>query len=169
MARPTAMLSEPASHRRKRTGAAAAIARGCLWLLIIVCGLALRGFGRDLGLSPAVVKYGGSVLWGTMVFFLVSIPASGRSRQQIAWIAASIAVCVELSRLVHSPWLDAFRLTTAGALLLGRVFSTWNLVAYASGILLGAALDRMVGLAWNGKAPELPKSERAGVENDSLR
>jgi hypothetical protein len=116
-----------------------------------------------------VVKYGGSVLWGTMVFFLVSVLASGRSHTRIASIAASIAVCVELSRLVHSPWLDDFRLTMAGALLLGRVFSTWNLVAYALGILLGAALDRIVGLACNGKAPELPKSKRAAVENDSLR
>jgi hypothetical protein len=148
MTRPAAMPSEPASHRRERCGAAAAITRGCLWLLIIVCGLALRGFGRGLGLSPAVVKYGGSVLWGTMVFFLVAIPASGRSRQQIAWIAASIAICVELSRLIHNPWLDDFRLTTAGALLLGRVFSPWNLVAYASGILVGALLDRMLGLIW---------------------
>jgi hypothetical protein len=32
-------------------------------------------------------------------------------------IAAVIAVGVELIRLVHAPWLDAFRLITTGALL----------------------------------------------------
>jgi hypothetical protein len=49
---------------------------------------------------------------------------------------------VELFRLVHAPWLDAFRLTTAGALLLGRVFSPWDVLAYGVGIALGMLLDR---------------------------
>jgi hypothetical protein len=128
----------------QRPAATAVTARICLWLLIVACGLALRGFGRNLGLSPAVVKYGGSVLWGTMVFFAVAIPASGRSRMQIAWIATTIAIGVELSRLVHRPWLDDFRLTLAGALLLGRVFSPWNLVAYGCGILVAVLFDRML-------------------------
>jgi hypothetical protein len=56
-------------------------------------------------------------------------------------IAFVVAVLVELTRLVHSPWLDDFRLTLAGALLLGRIFSLWNIVAYAVGIVLGAAID----------------------------
>src|SRR5262245_38833893 len=41
-------------------------------------------------------------------------------------------------------WLDAFRLTTAGALLLGRIFSLLNIVAYVVGILVGTWLDRLV-------------------------
>jgi hypothetical protein len=63
---------------------------------------------------------------------------------QIAAIAAAVAVAVEFSRLLHVAWLDAFRLTTAGALLLGRIFSLWNLAAYAAGIGLGALIDRSV-------------------------
>jgi hypothetical protein len=89
-----------------------------------------------------IVKYGGSILWGTMVFFLVAMAASNLSRRRIALISASIAVCVELSRLVHTPWLDAFRLTTAGALLLGRVLSPWDMLAYGVGIVLGMLIDR---------------------------
>jgi uncharacterized protein DUF2809 len=111
-------------------------------LAVIACGLALRRFGFGVGLPAFVVKYGGSLLWGTMVFFLVAIAAAGWSRRTVASIAFAIAVGVELFRLLHAPWLDAFRLTTAGALLLGRIFSLWNIVAYAAGILLGAALDR---------------------------
>jgi hypothetical protein len=57
----------------------------------------------------------------------------------------AVAVAVELIRLVHTPWLDDFRLTLAGALLLGRIFSLWNLVAYAAGIVLGAVADRAMG------------------------
>jgi hypothetical protein len=116
--------------------------RVCLCLSIIVSGLALRGFGLGLGLPALFVKYGGSMLWGTMVLFLVAIAAPHLSRPRIALIAAAIAVCVELFRLVHIPWLDAFRLTLAGALLLGRIFSAWDMLAYGAGIALGLWLDR---------------------------
>jgi hypothetical protein len=116
--------------------------RICLCLLVIACGLALRGFGPGLGLPLPIVKYGGSILWGTMVFLLVAIVARSQPRLRIALISIAIAVCVELFRLVHTPWLDEFRLTLAGALLLGRVFSVWNMVAYGAGIGLGLVLDR---------------------------
>lgn len=119
------------------------IVRILLCLSIVIAGLMLRGFGFSVGLPAFVVKYGGSLLWGTMVFFLVAIAAAEQSRRTAALIALAIAVCVELLRLVHTPWLDAFRLTTAGALLLGRIFSLWNIVAYAAGILLGVALDQV--------------------------
>lgn len=56
-----------------------------------------------------------------------------------------------LSRLVHTPWLDAFRLTTAGAQLLGRIFSLWNLVAYFAGIVVGVWLDRLIEKRGAGK------------------
>ena len=128
---------------RTRTLGAATIRRACLCLSIIVCGLALRKFGLGLGLPSVFVKYGGSMLWGTMVFFLVAIAAPGQSHRRVALISILLAVCVELFRLVHTPWLDDFRLTTAGALLLGRVFSPWNMLAYGVGIMLGVILDRL--------------------------
>jgi Protein of unknown function (DUF2809) len=118
------------------------VARGCLCLAIILCGLGLRGWGFGFGLPAFVVKYGGSTLWGTMVFFLVAMAAPNQSRSRIALIAGVIAIGVELSRLVHFPWLDGFRLTLPGALLLGRVFSVWNMLAYGAGIVIGALLDR---------------------------
>jgi Protein of unknown function (DUF2809) len=118
------------------------IARICAAVAVIAAGLVLRRFGLGLGLSPSIVKYGGSVLWGTMVFFLAAICALGQPRWKIALISIAIAIGVELFRLVHTPWLDDFRLTTAGALLLGRVFSPWNMLAYAAGIMLGMMLDR---------------------------
>jgi len=126
-----------------RTLGTATIRRACLCLLIIVCGLALRKFGLGLGLPSVLVKYGGSMLWGTMVFFLVAVAAPGQSRWRMALISVLLAVCVELFRLVHTPWIDDFRLTTAGALLLGRVFSPWNMLAYGVGIMLGMILDRL--------------------------
>lgn len=108
---------------------------------VIAAGLALRRFGPEFGLPFGAVKYGGSVLWGTMVFFLVAIVVGRRPRAWIAVASLCVAVAVEFLRLHHSPELDAFRLTTVGALLLGRVFSVWNIVAYAGGIALGRVID----------------------------
>lgn len=76
-----------------------------------------------------------------MVFFLMALAESRLSRPSIALTSAAIAVAVELFRLVHTPALDAFRLTLAGALLLGRIFSPWDMVAYGMGIILAMALD----------------------------
>lgn len=120
------------------------LTRAGLAAVVIVCGLSLRWYGFPLGLPAFVVKYGGSLLWATMVFLLVGMLLPRLTRPQIAAIAAVIAIVVEFSRLVHAPWLDAFRLTTAGALLLGRIFSLWNLVAYVIGIAFGVWLDRLV-------------------------
>ena len=119
------------------------MARVLLCLSIIVLGLGLRGFGLGLGLPAVIVKYGGSALWAAMVFFLVAISSAGLPRWRIAGIAAAIAVSVELFRLVHTSSLDAFRLTPGGALLLGRIFSPWDLLAYGVGIALGMALDSL--------------------------
>ena len=119
------------------------IVRACLCLAIMISGLALRGFGFRLGLPPAFVKYGGSALWGAMVFLLVAIAASHLSRRNVALIATAIAIAVELFRLFHTSWLDSFRLTLAGALLLGRIFSVWDMLAYGVGIILAMGLDRL--------------------------
>src|SRR3954470_6463755 len=122
------------------------LTRAALAVAVIVCGLSLRWYGFPLGLPAFVVKYGGSLLWATIVVLLVGCLLPRLSRTQIAAIAMAIAVGVEFSRLVHMPGLDAFRLTAAGALLLGRIFSLWNLAAYAIGIAFGVWIDRLAGM-----------------------
>ena len=113
-------------------------------ILAIGAGLALRLL--PLGLPFWATKWGGSVLWGAMVYGLVGLVLPV-PRWRILALAAGIAVAVELFRLVHTPGLDAFRLTLAGKLLIGRVFSPLNLVAYAAGIGAAGLLDRRRGHA----------------------
>jgi hypothetical protein len=108
---------------------------------IIVLGLSLRRFGYDLGLPFLIVKFGGSLLWGAMVYFLVGFMLPTGRWPLIAGVAMTLATFIECSRLYHTSELDAFRLTTAGALLLGRVFSIWNIAAYAGGIALAVAME----------------------------
>lgn len=128
------------------------LSRAGLALVVIACGLSLRWYGFPLGLPAFVVKYGGSLLWAMMVLLLVGALLPRLTRTQIAAIAVAIAVVVEFSRLVHTPGLDAFRLTTAGALLLGRIFSLWNLVAYVASIVVGVWLDRLMEKRGAGKS-----------------
>jgi Protein of unknown function (DUF2809) len=135
------VVNSASNHDDRQARRSRLVARAGLCLSIMVAGLALRGFGFRLGLPAFLVKYGGSLLWAAMVYFLVAMVASRLKPPRIALMAAAIAVGVELLRLVHTPWLDAFRLTMAGALLLGRIFSPWNMLAYGVGIVLAMGLD----------------------------
>jgi hypothetical protein len=108
-------------------------------LIVIAAGIGVRLL--PLGLPREVVKYAGSVLWGAMVYGLVALVRPTAATGRLAAVALALAVLVELFRLVHTPELDAFRRTLAGQLLLGRIFSVWNVVAYAVGIGLAAGLD----------------------------
>jgi hypothetical protein len=113
-----------------------------LALITIAAGLALRKL--PLGLPFPVVKWGGSVLWAAMVYFLLTAVLPRRSPSVVATIAAVLAALVELSRLYHSPALDAFRLTPAGILLLGRVFDPWHFAVYWTTIALTAFADAKI-------------------------
>lgn len=108
-------------------------------LIVIAAGVGVRLL--PLGLPREVVKYGGSVLWGAMVYGLAAFVRPAAPVGRLAAVALLVAVLVELFRLVHTPWLDTFRLTLPGQLLLGRIFSVWNVVAYAVGIGMAAGLD----------------------------
>jgi hypothetical protein len=113
--------------------------------VIISAGLLCRLPGS--GLPWPVAKWSGSILWGAMVYFLVALarPNAGPGRKLA--VAVAIALSVEFSRLYHSPWLDEFRATLAGAILLGRIFSPWNMVAYGIGAMAISILDtRWIGL-----------------------
>lgn len=66
--------------------------RAGLALAVIVCRLSLRWYGFPLGLPAFVVKYGGSLLWATMVFLLAGVLLPRLPRAQIAAIAMVIAV-----------------------------------------------------------------------------
>ncbi|MGN7123606.1 DUF2809 domain-containing protein [Methylorubrum thiocyanatum] len=108
-------------------------------LIVIAAGIGVRLL--PLGLPREVVKYAGSVLWGAMVYGLLALVRPTAATGRLAAVALALAVLVELFRLVHTSELDAFRRTLAGQLLLGRIFSVWNVVAYAVGIGLAAGLD----------------------------
>lgn len=88
-----------------------------------------------------MAKYAGSTLWGALVYAALRTMQPRARIAGAATAAAVVAAAVEGLRLYHQPALDAFRLTLAGKLLLGRFFSAWDWVAYVAGIVALALAD----------------------------
>lgn len=113
-----------------------------LIVFTVAAGLIIRM--APLGLPNVVGKYGGSLLWALMIYWIISSVWPRWSLLRSAIVSGVIALFVELFKLYHTPTLDAFRLTLPGKLLLGRVFSLWDLVAYAVAITVGVVADREI-------------------------
>jgi len=105
----------------------------------IGAGLVLRRV--HLGLPVSVVKYGGSALWATMVYWIVAALRPAWRPAETGFVAAIVAALVEFFKLYHAPALDAFRRTLTGALLLGRYFSLLDVAVYCLAIALVAWID----------------------------
>ena len=111
---------------------------------VIAGGVLIRGYGPAYKIPGFYVKYGGSVLWAAMIYFLVALLLRTRPQRQVLVVAALVCALVEALKLAHTPALDIFRMTRAGIWLLGRVFSGWNFLAYALGLALALGLDALL-------------------------
>lgn len=107
---------------------------------LIVCGLIVRR--APLHLPEVVSKYGGSLLWGAMVYAIFVGLFPKRRPVEVGIVSGLFALAVELFKLIHSPALDAFRTTLAGQLLIGRFFSAADILAYWFAIGLFAFVDK---------------------------
>jgi hypothetical protein len=107
-----------------------------------------RRFGTDL--PTFVAQYAGDTLWALMVFLGISVAAPRARVSQRAGIALALAFAVEVSQLYHAPWINALRSTTLGGLVLGFGFLWTDLVCYAAGVSLGAAMDYLACAKING-------------------
>lgn len=124
--------------RRKATPPRSVV---CLCILAVVIPLGLAVRYAPLHLSWFWSKYLGSALWAVAVYWLVAALLPKQKPTTLALIASCIALIVEFSRLVPEPHIDAFRLTLAGKLLLGRYFAWANIAAYLMAIAIAAIAD----------------------------
>ncbi|MCC7054614.1 MAG: DUF2809 domain-containing protein [Gemmatimonadaceae bacterium] len=97
---------------------------------------------RGGGTSPAVRDVLGDALWAMMIAWGMGTLAPGLSPGRRAVLALAVCAAVELSQLLHSPWLDAVRRTAAGRLVLGSDFDGRDLLAYAVGVGVAWGLER---------------------------
>jgi hypothetical protein len=110
-----------------------------LLLITIPIGLAVRLL--PLGLPWFLYKYLGSILWAVALYWFLAAILPKLRPPALATLAIITATLLELSRLIPIAPIDAFRLTFAGKILLGRYFSIKNIAAYILAITLAAALD----------------------------
>ncbi|HEU4473034.1 MAG TPA: DUF2809 domain-containing protein [Flavisolibacter sp.] len=113
-----------------------------LLVFTIAAGLATRLYGHAL---PGVLaNYGGDLLYASFIFFcfrflLPELPA--RFILLMAWL---FCLCIELLQLWKAPWLQAWRQTRIGGLILGYEFLWSDLICYALGALLGFAVCKLM-------------------------
>ena len=115
----------------------------CLALMLTATIAGLIWRMAPLGLPWFWFKYGGSALWAVAVYWLVAAILPRSRPLVLGFLAAAVALAVEFSRLIPSPTLEAFRITLAGRLILGRIFSPRNIVAYWLAILATAVIDHL--------------------------
>ena len=81
------------------------------------------------------------MLWALAIYWISAALPPGRPPLVAGMMAGLITSAVELFKLYHAPSVDAFRNTLPGALLLGRMFSLQDIVAYWLAIAAGALAD----------------------------
>jgi len=111
-------------------------------LITIPIGLAVRFL--PLHLPWFLYKYLGSALWAIALYWFLATLLPKLRPIAIATLAIVIATLLELSRIIPIAPIDAFRLTFAGKILLGRYFSVKNIAAYLLAIALTAVLDNFL-------------------------
>jgi hypothetical protein len=106
---------------------------------VIAAGLLSRRFPA---MQPRVVAtYAGDVLWAVMVFWGLALLWPRARTRSLAVSAFGVALVVEGSQLLHTPWLVALRETRLGALALGQGFLWSDLACYLVGTSAAALLD----------------------------
>jgi hypothetical protein len=108
-------------------------------IITIPIGLAVRLL--PLHLPWFLYKYLGSILWAAALYWFLATILPKLRPPALATLAITIATTLELTRLIPIAPIDAFRLTFAGKILLGRYFSIKNIAAYIFAIALTATLD----------------------------
>ncbi|HEY0093049.1 MAG TPA: DUF2809 domain-containing protein [Archangium sp.] len=114
-----------------------------LMVLAVALGLGSRAAAARPYLPRFVTDYAGDALWTVMVYLCLVFALPRLSVRRAAATALALSVLVELSQLVHTPWLDALRAHRLGALVLGRGFLVSDLFCYAVGAGLAAGVDAL--------------------------
>lgn len=111
--------------------------------LVIPLGLASKVYHGPA--ATWVQGYSGDILYELAWMFLIVglCPKLLKTRQSVMWLALGVFAAtagVEFLQLWQPDWLQAWRATLAGKLLLGTTFVAWDFLYYALGCLLGWAI-----------------------------
>jgi Protein of unknown function (DUF2809) len=83
----------------------------------------------------------GDFLWAVMLYFACRTLFLNVNTRKMTMCLIVFCWVIETSQQFHTPWLDAFRDTTFGGLLLGHGFLWSDIISYTAGVLVGYWLD----------------------------
>ncbi len=138
--------SQPDHGGRVTGGPAPESPRRIVYLALTIATVAagLLVHLRGAGLDPTARDVAGDALWAAMIVWLTGVGAPRAPRLFRCAAAGAVCVAVELSQLIHGPFLDAIRGTEPGRLVLGSGFDLRDFGAYALGVGAAALLDAVI-------------------------
>jgi hypothetical protein len=110
-----------------------------LTIFTIIFALFIRNSWSSL---PYFINFWiGDFLWAIMLFWACRFVFLHSNRLLMSTLLIVFCWCIESSQLLHTDWLDAFRNTTFGGLLLGHGFLWSDIIAYTCGVIVGYLID----------------------------
>lgn len=108
-------------------------------VIAFLTGMATHFLARHL--PRFVANYVPDTLWALWVVMMIVFLWPRLSTLRAVVYALGFAYIIEATQLYHASWIDAFRATILGHLILGDTFHWADLLCYTIGILGGALID----------------------------
>ena len=118
--------------------------RSRIWLSLLIVLVIAVGLASRRGYVPfpaALQNYPGDALWAWVVLLCVAWVRPAITRSKLVIWSLVIAFAIEFLQLYQAPWIQAVRANKLAYLVLGNGFDPLDLLAYAVGIAIGAAVD----------------------------
>lgn len=123
----------PPSTRRRLT---------CLAIMLLLIPLGFVCRFVPIGLPYLIVKYGGSFLWASTVYWFIGYFLARQRPLLLAVISLVVTAAIEFLKRVESSTLENIRNTFFGIMILGRRFSYTDIAVYWIAILSMLLIDR---------------------------
>lgn len=122
----------PPSTRRRLT---------CLAIMLLLIPLGFVCRFVPIGLPYLMVKYGGSFLWASTVYWFIGYFLARQKPLTLALISLVVTAAIEFLKRVQSSTLENIRNTFFGIMILGRRFSFTDIAVYWIAILCMLWID----------------------------
>ena len=113
----------------------------CLAIMLLLIPLGFVCRFVPIGLPYVIVKYGGSFLWASTVYWFIGYFLARQKPLTLALISVVITAAIEFLKRVQSSTLENIRNTFFGIIILGRYFSYTDIAVYWIAILCMLWID----------------------------
>jgi hypothetical protein len=122
----------PPSTRRRLT---------CLAIMLLLIPLGFVCRFVPIGLPYVIVKYGGSFLWASTVYWFIGYFLARQKPSTLALMSLVITAGIEFLKRVQSSTLENIRNTFFGIIILCRYFSYTDIAVYWFAVLCAVWID----------------------------